>query len=282
MSHYPSSVFIHEEGPREGFQIESPDIPTTEKVRFIEALADTGLREIQTVSFVNAKKVPGMADASEVAHQIRRKDGVKYTSVWLNLKGLERALQTPLDVTGRLQISASESFSIQNTGKSTAATLLEQRQIIEYCIEHHLSIDSAIVMTAFGCNLEGEVKPSRVIEQVKQLIDLLNDYQLTLPYLRIADTVGWATPQSIHRLISSLQDTWPQLELGLHLHDTRGTGLANALAGLALGVKHFDASCAGLGGCGQHLHRRLGFHVRGNGHCHGHRFGSIDRMRSNG
>ncbi len=249
MNHYPSSIHIHEEGPREGFQIESASIATADKVKFIEALANTGLQEVQAVSFVNPKRVPGMADAEEVARLIQRKEGVKYTSVWLNLKGLERAMQTQLDVYGRLQISASESFSIKNTGKNTQDTLMEQRQIIEFCREKNLSIDSAIVMTAFGCNIEGEIKEHVVLEKIELLMGLLKEYDMTLPYLRLADTVGWANPRTMDRVISSVQDRWPELTLGLHLHDTRGTGLANALVGLSKGIEHFDSSCAGLGGC---------------------------------
>jgi len=249
MNHYPSSIHIHEEGPREGFQIESASIATADKVKFIEALANTGLQEVQAVSFVNPKRVPGMADAEEVARLIQRKEGVKYTSVWLNLKGLERAMQTQLDVYGRLQISASESFSIKNTGKNTQDTLMEQRQIIEFCREKNLSIDSAIVMTAFGCNIEGEIKEHVVLEKIELLMGLLKEYDMTLPYLRLADTVGWANPRTMDRVISSVQDRWPDLTLGLHLHDTRGTGLANALVGLSKGIEHFDSSCAGLGGC---------------------------------
>lgn len=249
MNHYPKAIHIHEEGPREGFQIEPGPISTADKVKFIEALANTGLKEVQAVSFVNPKRVPGMADAEEVARLIRRQPGVKYTSVWLNLQGLERALQSPLDVYGRLQISASESFSIKNTGKNTQDTLREQRQIIEFCKERNLSIDSAIVMTAFGCNIEGEIKEAVVIEKIKLLVDLLQEYDMRLPYLRLADTVGWANPRTMDRVISSVQDHWPDLQLGLHLHDTRGTGLANALVGLSKGIEHFDSSCAGLGGC---------------------------------
>ena len=249
MNHCPKAIHIHEEGPREGFQIEPGPIATADKVKFIEALANTGLKEVQAVSFVNPKRVPGMADAEEVARLIRRKEGVRYTSVWLNLKGLERAMQTPLDVYGRLQISASESFSIKNTGKNTQDTLIEQRQIIEFCMEKNLSIDSAIVMTAFGCNIEGEIKEEKVIQQINLLMNLLKEYDMRLPYLRLADTVGWANPRSMDRVISSVQDKWPELNLGLHLHDTRGTGLANAVVGLSKGIEHFDSSCAGLGGC---------------------------------
>ena len=220
MNDWPQRIHLHEEGPREGFQIEPGPIATADKIRFIEALAATGLPAVQAVSFVNPKRVPGMADAEEVASGIRRRPGVRYTATWLNLRGLERALATPLDVQGALQISASERFSQSNTGKDTAQTLNEQRRVIAFCQARGLPIQSAIVMTAFGCNIEGPTAPARVLERVGQLLDLLAEVGLTLPTLRLADTVGWAS-----------------------------TGLANALMGLSMGVTRFDSSCAGLGGC---------------------------------
>ena len=119
MRDLPSKVSIQEEGPREGFQIEPGPIATADKVRFIEALADTGLDHIQCVSFVDPKRVPGMADAEEVARQIKRREGVSYTGLWLNLRGFERAVKTPLDIAGSLQMSASETFSIRNSGRNT-------------------------------------------------------------------------------------------------------------------------------------------------------------------
>jgi len=249
MADFPAHIHIHEEGPREGFQIEPGPIATDDKIRFIEALAQTGLREVQAVSFVNPKRVPGMADAETVAHRLRHFDDVQYTAVWLNLRGLERALTTPLHVPGRLQISASEPFSISNTGKSTEQTLAEQRQVIAYCLQHHIPIESAIVMTAFGCNMAGVITPALVLQRIEQLMGVLHEHGLTLPYLRLADTVGWASPHAVTRLIGAVRERWPDLPLGLHLHDTRGTGLANAYAGLSMGVDRFDSSCAGLGGC---------------------------------
>ena len=249
MSDWPQHIHLHEEGPREGFQIEPLPIATADKVRFIEALADTGLSDVQAVSFVNPKRVPGMSDAEAVAHAITRRAGVRYTATWLNLRGLERALQTPLDVHGSLQISASDSFSQRNTGKDTAQTLQEQRLVLDFCRARGMPIKSAIVMTAFGCNLEGAIAPARVVERVEQLQALLAKYDMPLPYLRLADTVGWANPNGVAAVVGAVRERWPDLTLGLHLHDTRGTAMANALMGLSMGVNHFDSSCAGLGGC---------------------------------
>jgi hydroxymethylglutaryl-CoA lyase len=249
MSDLPESVDIHEEGPREGFQIEPGPIATEDKVRFIEALAETGLKEVQCVSFVDPRRVPGQADAEAVAAAIRRRPDVRYTGIWLNLRGLERAVKTPLDISGGVQMSASETFSMRNTNKNTAETLIEQRRALDYYRAHGIAVTSGIVMTAFGCNFEGAVKPERVRDCVGLLLDLAEEYGVRLDTMRLADTVGWANPAAIERVIGAVRERWPGLPLALHLHDTRGLGLANALAGLRLGVKHFDSSCAGLGGC---------------------------------
>jgi len=249
MTGLPTRVMIHEEGPREGFQIEPGPVATDDKLRLIDALATTGLSEVQCVSFVNPKRVPGMADADEVAHRIQRRPGVRYTGIWLNLQGLERALATPLDIEGELQISASETFSVRNTNRDTDQTLVEQRRMLAFCLERGILVESAIIMTAFGCNFEGEITPGRVRECVRMVLDLAAEVGITLRRIRLADTVGWANPNSIVRVVSTLRETWPEIAFGLHLHDTRGLGMANALAGLQLGIERFDASCAGLGGC---------------------------------
>jgi hydroxymethylglutaryl-CoA lyase len=249
MTDLPKRVHIFEEGPREGFQIEPGPIATADKVRFIEALAQTGLKDIQCVSFVNPARVPGMADAEQVARSIAKREGVRYTGLWLNLRGMERAMATPLDIDGKVGLSASEQFSIRNSGTDTAAAIEEQRRSIAFCVEHRIPITSGIVMTAFGCNIEGVMPVARVIERVAQLFDLMGEFGLDLPVLRLADTVGWANPNAVATLVGAIRERWPQQRLGLHLHDTRGTGMANALMGLQLGVDTFDSACAGLGGC---------------------------------
>jgi hydroxymethylglutaryl-CoA lyase len=110
-------------------------------------------------------------------------------------------------------------------------------------------VDSAIVMTCFGCNFEGEIAPQTVRDCVGSLLALADEFGIELDRVRLADTVGWASPASIQRVVGVVRDKWPSLHLGLHLHDTRGTGLANALMGLQMGIDSFDSSCAGLGGC---------------------------------
>jgi len=249
MSDLPKRIDIHEEGPREGFQIEPAPIATGAKVRFIEALAETGLAEVQCVSFVDPKRVPGMADAEEVARLIRRKPGVRYTGIWLNLRGLERAIATSLDIRGSLQMSASETFSIRNTNRNGEETLAEQRKALAFYRGHGIKVTSAMVMTAFGCNFEGAISPERVRDCVRLLLGVAAEYEVKLERVRLADTVGWANPNAIQRVVGAIREAWPHLEIGLHLHDTRGTGMANALMGLQMGVRSFDSSCAGLGGC---------------------------------
>ena len=249
MSDLPKRVDIHEEGPREGFQIEAGPISTADKVRFCEALAETGLHDVQCVSFVDARRVPGMADAVEVAQTIRQRPNVHYTGIALNLRGYERAVQTPLHITGSLQMSTSNTFSIHNTNKDNAETLVEQRRQLEFFRDRGIEVDTGIVMTAFGCNFEGAIAPETVRDCVGELLALADEFGIVLDRVRLADTVGWASPAQVQRVVGTVRERFPDLKLGLHLHDTRGTGMANALMGLQMGIDSFDSSCAGLGGC---------------------------------
>ena len=249
MSDLPKRIAVHEEGPREGFQIETGPIATADKVRFCEALAETGLHEVQCVSFVDARRVPGMADAMEVAAAIRQRPDVHYTGIALNLRGYERAVETPLHIRGGLQMSASNTFSMQNTNKNNEQTLHEQRRQMAFFREKNIPVDSAIVMTAFGCNYEGAIAPETVRDCVGSLLNIADEFGVTLERVRLADTVGWGSPLQVQRVVGTVRDKWPDLHLSLHLHDTRGTGLANALMALQMGIDDFDSSCAGLGGC---------------------------------
>jgi len=249
MSDLPRRVHLHEEGPREGFQIEAGPIASADKVRFIEALAETGLEEVQCVSFVNPERVPGMADAEEVARMLRKREGVRYTGLWLNLRGMQRAMRTQLDIEGTIGTSASEAFSVRNNGKDLAALRESQREMLAFCVDHGIEVTRGIVTTAFGCNLEGAIAPAAVVERVAQMLEVMAEFGLRLPILRLADTVGWAQPNAIASVVGAVRERWPELRLGLHLHDTRGTAMANALMGLQMGIDTFDSACAGLGGC---------------------------------
>jgi len=249
MSDLPKFVTIQEEGPREGFQIESRTISTADKVRFIEALAETGLKKIDCVSWVNPARVPGMADAEEVARSIRRKSNVAYTGLWLNAAGFKRALKQPLDLIGSLIVPCSETFNLKNVGKTIAEAFEDQAATLHLYRENNVEVRWATVFTAFGCNYEGEVALSTVMERCARLLTIAKDQGVAIKGLYLADTVGWANPNSIQQRVGALRERWPDMRIGLHLHDTRGTGLPNALAALQLGVDQFDSSCAGLGGC---------------------------------
>ena len=249
MSDYPQSVEIHEEGPREGFQIESSSIPTATKVSLIEALAETGVKQIDSVALVNPKRVPGWADADDVARAIHKRPGVRYTGLWLNTRGLERAATLPLDIVGVIRNTASETFCIRNTNRSHAQTMDEQRAWLDFYRKHGIDLEWGYVMTAFGCNYEGAVAPQKVLSMIEDLLQVAKDYGYSLKGVTLADTVGMGTPLAVERLVGLVRNRWPELQLGTHLHDTRGTGLANAAAALRLGVRVFDTTVGGLGGC---------------------------------
>jgi hydroxymethylglutaryl-CoA lyase len=250
MAALPARVEIHEEGPREGFQIERPGFSIADRAALVEALAESGLRQIQVASFVNPARVPQMADAAELFAAIRRKPGVRYTGLWLNEQGFDRARATAnVDLVGSIYFYASDAFSRMNSGKGAQEYAELQRRWIARYREEGLPIESAYVMTAFGCNLEGEIGEARLAESLRFIARLRQEEGFELPVLYLADTVGWAHPGMIRRRIALAREIVPGARIGLHLHDTRGLGMANALAALEEGVDLFDASVAGLGGC---------------------------------
>jgi hydroxymethylglutaryl-CoA lyase len=249
MSDMPRFVQINEEGPREGFQFEKGPIPTARKVELIDALSETGLNQIQVVSFVNPNRVPGMADADEVVQRFKRKPGVRYTGLWLNDKGLKRAIASGLDIRGSLSLTASEKFLVRNQQRSMEDNLAAQHEMIRLYQSHDIPVDRGSIMAAFGCNFEGDIPHERVLGQIRTMYDLADEHGLTLKLVSLADTMAWATPPSIRALVGKVRDRFPDLKVALHLHDTRGMGIANAYAGLEMGVDTFDATVAGLGGC---------------------------------
>ncbi len=250
MSDLPKSVRINEEGPREGFQFEKGAIPTARKIELIDSLSKTGLKQIQTVSFVPPKNVPGMADADEVVQGFTRAPGVSYTGLWLNDKGLARAIASgKLDVKGGLSFTASEKFLLRNQKRTLKENIEAQHLIVKMYQEFKVPVERASMMAAFGCNFEGDIPIPHILDMVRQMLEIAAQYQLELKVLSLADTMAWATPLSIKRVVGAVQDKYPQLQISLHLHDTRGMGIANAYAGMEMGVSIFDAAVAGLGGC---------------------------------
>jgi hydroxymethylglutaryl-CoA lyase len=251
MSDLPKTIEIHEEGPREGFQIEPGPIATAHKIELIDALAETGLRTIQMVSFVNPKRVPGWADADAVVEGFHPRGGVDYTGIWLNEKGLERALahRGRLTLHGGISLTASEAFLRRNQNRDFAENIRSQHAQLEIFRRHDIPVDGAFVMAAFGCNFEGDIPPARVLGMIEQALAIAAEHGIALKRLSLGDTMAWATPASVKRLVGMVRERWPELRITLHLHDTRGLGIANAYAGLEMGVDSFDSAVAGLGGC---------------------------------
>lgn len=246
----PKQIVIHELGPREGMQIEKNPVSTAEKIRLIDLLSECHFPEIEVVSFVNPKWVPQMADAEQVVEGFTRVPGTRYTSVYLNVQGMNRALGTKkLDVEGSLSVTASETFSKKNTNRTIDDTFIETGKRVAAFREAGVPATEVSVMAAFGCNYEGDIAPKHVIGLIDRLLDIARDNNLDIKLIQLADTMGWANPLAIRRMVGMVQDRWPSKRINLHLHDTRGLGLANAFAAMEMGVDDFDSAVAGLGGC---------------------------------
>ncbi len=250
MSDIPTKVQINEEGPREGFQFEKGVIPTERKIELINSLSETGLNRIQIVSFVNPKAVPGMADAEQVVAGFNKKPGVSYVGLWLNDKGLQRAIESQrLEVKGSVSLCTSEPFLMRNQKRTMEENIPLQHQTMEMFKAHGVDVKRGAVMAAFGCNFAGDIPVETVLQVIDQAKEIARAHGFTLQEMMLADTMAWATPASIKRVVGAVQDRNPELSITLHLHDTRGMGIANAYAGLEMGVKTYDAAVAGLGGC---------------------------------
>lgn len=250
MSDLPQHVVMMEVGPRDGLQIEPHILTTDEKARMIDALAASGIKEIEVGSFVNPKAVPQMADTNELFDRIEKKPGIRYRALWLNPKGLERALANGhVDMDGKLTLTASETFVKRNTNRSIEDTFEQMPDWIGSYRAAGIETNSLGVMAAFGCNFEGYIPEETVIGLIDRTMGIMRDNDCRLENLSLADTMGWATPGQVKSLVGKVRDKWPELKLKLHLHDTRGCAIANAVAAMEMGVAEFDSSVGGLGGC---------------------------------
>lgn len=250
MSDLPKFVHIQEVGPRDGLQIEPKFVETADKIRMIEALADAGCGEIEAGSFVNPRAVPQMADGDAVFAGIRRKEGVAYRALWLNAKGLERAIANGhVDVNGKLTLTASETFVRRNTNRSIDDTLAQMPEWIAQYQANGIAVRTLGLMAAFGCNFEGYIPEAKVLDLIARTERVMAEHGCTLQTVSLADTMGWASPLQVKRLVGAVRDRWPDMRIKLHLHDTRGQAIANAVAAMEMGVAYFDSSVGGLGGC---------------------------------
>jgi hydroxymethylglutaryl-CoA lyase len=240
MTDLPGRISLREVGPRDGLQNEDP-VPTEAKVELIDALSRTGVGRIEAVSFVHPKAIPQMADAAEVWSKVRRAGDVRYSALVPNLRGAERALDagfTELEVV----VSASDTHNRKNLNRSTEESLEDITKIIALAHDNDATCQ-VIVSTAWGCPYEGDVPVERVVSVASRAVRDGADSA------SFGDTTGMATPPRVTRLVGDFRMANPETSLNLHFHNTRGTGLANVLAALQLGVSDFDASVGGLGGC---------------------------------
>ncbi|MBW8806879.1 MAG: hydroxymethylglutaryl-CoA lyase [Catenulispora sp. 13_1_20CM_3_70_7] len=240
MTDLPTALSLREVGPRDGLQNEDP-VSTETKIELIDRLSATGVSRIEAVSFVHPKAIPQMADAAEVAAQMTRSSGVRYSALVPNLKGAERALDAGFQEI-EVVVSASDTHNKKNLNRGTAESLDDIAAIIDLAHGRDATVQ-VIVSTAWGCPYEGDVPTERVLWVAGTAVAHGAD---SLSY---GDTTGMATPTRVTRLIGETRSAHPELPLNLHFHNTRGTGLANVLAALQLGVTDFDASVGGLGGC---------------------------------
>lgn len=234
-------VTIFEVGPRDGLQNEARLIPTGEKIRLIDGLSACGFDHIEATSFVSPKWVPQMADAAEVLAGIRRKPGVSYAALTPNLQGFERALEAQLDEVA-VFASASEGFSQRNINCSIAESLERFRPVLLHARTAMLPV-RGYVSCVTDCPYDGPVAPEAVARVAAALIDM-GCYQISL-----GDTLGSATPATTGRMLDAVLERLPALRLAGHFHDTRGQALQNISLCLDLGLRSFDSSVGGLGGC---------------------------------
>jgi len=237
----PQHITIEEQGPRDGFQSERKVVPTERKLEIIDALADAGVTRIQVCSFVHPTRVPQMADAEAVCRGLRRRPGVVYSGLVLNLKGVERAVAAGLEHVAA-SISASDTHSRKNTGMSLGEAQGRYAEMVRTAKDAGLTVRGGL-QCAFGCRFEGRIDRDAVLDLVKRHLDLEIDE------LALADSTGMADPRSMAELMGPVLDLAGDRPVILHLHDTEGRGLANALAAIQSGVRFFDTAFGGMGGC---------------------------------
>jgi isopropylmalate/homocitrate/citramalate synthase len=234
-------VRIVEVGPRDGLQNEPADISTDAKVHYVDLLSAAGFGWIEVTSFVHPRAVPRMADADVVFRSIQKKPGVRYVALVPNPRGLERALAAGVTDLA-LFVAATESFSRANINRTIDQSLEDAREVVDRARPRGVNV-RAYISVVFGCPYEGTVTPAQVRRVAERLFDLGVDEVV------LGDTIGVATPADVRRVMAALLELAPLERWGMHFHDTRGIAVANVMASLDLGLRKFDSSAGGLGGC---------------------------------
>ncbi len=236
-----AEVSVYEVSLRDGLQNERASVPLRGKLRLIDALVSAGLRRVEITSFVSPKWIPQLEDADEVAAHATPPQGVTFSALCPNARGLERAKAAGIREIA-VFISASETHNKKNVNKTVAETLRAFEETIGPARAAGMRV-RGYVSTVWGCPYEGEVDPRRALDIAQKLV-AMGVYQVSL-----GDTIGVGTPRQTESLVKMMLAEFPAASLALHMHDTRGTALANVLVGLELGIRDFDASVGGMGGC---------------------------------
>jgi isopropylmalate/homocitrate/citramalate synthase len=234
-------VAVVEVGPRDGLQNEHANVSTADKIAFVDLLSEAHLPVIEVSAFVSPKWVPQMADASEVFAGITRRIGTRYTALVPNLAGLDRAMAAGV-VEIAIFAASSETFSKKNINQTIDQSLAGYAEVTARALASGVRV-RGYLSTAFGCPYEGDVSPSRVAELTERLVEM-GAFEVA-----ISDTIGIAHPAQVAQVLDVVLGRVPIDKVALHFHDTRGTALANVLEALSVGVRTFDASAGGLGGC---------------------------------
>jgi hydroxymethylglutaryl-CoA lyase len=237
----PDRVALCDVGPRDGFQFEDQFIPTDLKVEIITALADAGVPRIQVTSFVHPEWVPQMKDAEAVCDRLPDREDVTYAGLALNQKGLERAVAAGLSHVD-LSIATHDQHSRDNANRTVEAAVAQAEEMVRFAHEHGVQVQMGF-QTVFGYRAPGDTPLDQVVEMSRHFADL------GIESLSLADSTGLAHPRMIKERVRAVQNVLDDTPLVLHLHDTRGLGLANVYAALQCGVDRFDTSLAGMGGC---------------------------------
>ncbi|WP_233342861.1 hydroxymethylglutaryl-CoA lyase [Burkholderia cepacia] len=234
-------LYIQEVATRDGFQNEAQFVDTDQKISLVNQLSQCGYAKIEVTSFTSPKAIPALRDAEAVMHQIARQPGVEYTVLVPNVRGAERALSCGVDEVN-LVMSVSESHNLTNLRMSRDQSFAQLRDVISVVKQTDVAINVSL-STALGCPMEGDVPVEEVIRWMHCFAEL------GVRGVTLCDTTGMAFPSQVRSLCRKARATFPDLELTLHFHNTRGMALANTLAALEAGIDRFDASLGGLGGC---------------------------------
>lgn len=235
-------IHLQEVGTRDGLQAESAFVPTEDKIALVDALSEAGLSKIEVTAFVSPKAIPALRDAEQVLREIRRQPGVVYSALVPNVRGAERAVESRADELN-LVMSASESHNLSNLRMTRDTSFAGLAEVTRAVQGTGVAINVSL-SCAFGCPMEGDVPVQSVLDWCQRYVQELGAHGVTL-----CDTTGMAYPTQVTQLTQAFRERWPDTELTLHFHNTRGMGLANVLAAMDAGADRFDASFGGIGGC---------------------------------